>query len=68
MAPEHAAQIIGYPQASKIDHDLLINFGSKHLEIKKFIAPRCLGETSDVVREEAFGAYQTGPTYALTGY
>jgi GxxExxY protein len=34
---EHIAQIFGYLRASRIEHGLLINFGSPKLEIKKYI-------------------------------
>jgi GxxExxY protein len=37
IADEHIAQILGYLKASRIEHGLLINFGSYRFEIKKFI-------------------------------
>lgn len=37
LAPEHEAQILGYLKASRIEHGLLINFGSYKFEIRKFI-------------------------------
>ena len=37
IADEHIAQILGYLRASKIEHGLLINFGSPKLQIKKYI-------------------------------
>ena len=37
VADEHIAQILGYLRASKIQHGLLINFGSTKLHIKKYI-------------------------------
>jgi GxxExxY protein len=37
IADEHIAQILGYLKASRIEHGLLINFGSFRFEIKKFI-------------------------------
>jgi GxxExxY protein len=36
LAPEHEAQIIGYLKSSKLEHGLLINFGSHKFEIRKF--------------------------------
>jgi GxxExxY protein len=36
IAPEHEAQIIGYLKSSKLEHGLLINFGSYKFEIRKF--------------------------------
>ena len=37
IADEHIAQILGYPRASRMEHGLLINFGSFRFQIKKFI-------------------------------
>jgi GxxExxY protein len=37
IADEHVAQVLGYLKASKIEHGLLINFGSYRFEIKKFV-------------------------------
>lgn len=37
LAPEHTAQILGYLKASRMEHGLLINFGSHKFEIRKFI-------------------------------
>ena len=34
---EHTSQLLGYLRASRIDHGLLINFGSSRLQIKKYI-------------------------------
>ena len=36
LAPEHEAQVIGYLKSSRIEHGLLINFGSYRFQIKKF--------------------------------
>jgi GxxExxY protein len=37
LAPEHEAQVLGYLKASRVEHGLLINFGSSKFEIRKFI-------------------------------
>jgi GxxExxY protein len=37
LADEHIAQLLGYLRASRIEHGLLINFGSPRLEIRKFV-------------------------------
>ncbi|MEX1276128.1 MAG: GxxExxY protein [Bacteroidota bacterium] len=37
VVDEHQAQLLGYLRASKMEHGLLVNFGSAKLEIKKFI-------------------------------
>ena len=40
LANEHIAQLIGYLRASRVEHGLLINFGSPVLEIRKFVVSR----------------------------
>ena len=37
IADEHVAQILGYLKSSRIEHGLLINFGSAKFQIKKYI-------------------------------
>ena len=37
LIQENIAQIFGYLRASRVEHGLLINFGSPILEIKKYI-------------------------------
>ena len=37
IADEHIAQILGYLKASRIEHGLLINFGSYRFQIRKYI-------------------------------
>lgn len=37
LAPEHEAQILGYLKSTRLEHGLLINFGSFKFEIRKFI-------------------------------
>ena len=42
LAPEHEAQILGYLKSSRLEHGLLINFGSYKFEIRKFAwNPEC---------------------------
>jgi GxxExxY protein len=36
LAPEHEAQILGYLKSSRLEHGLLINFGSFRFQIRKF--------------------------------
>jgi GxxExxY protein len=36
LGPEHEAQIIGYLKSARVEHGLLINFGSYKFEIRKF--------------------------------
>ena len=37
LVDEHTAQLLGYLRASRIEHGLLINFGSPRLEIRKYV-------------------------------
>lgn len=37
LAEEHTAQVLGYLRASRIEHAMLINFGSPRIEFRKFI-------------------------------
>jgi GxxExxY protein len=37
LIEEHTAQLLGYLRATRIEHGLLINFGSAKLQIKKYI-------------------------------
>jgi GxxExxY protein len=37
IADEHVAQLLGYLKSTRIEHGLLINFGSAKYQIKKFI-------------------------------
>lgn len=37
IADEHVAQILGYLKSSRIEHGLLINFGSYRFQVKKYI-------------------------------
>jgi len=37
IADEHVAQVLGYLKASRIEHGLLVNFGSFRFHIRKFI-------------------------------
>jgi GxxExxY protein len=36
-ADEHIAQLLGYLKSTRIEHGLLINFGSQKFQIKKYI-------------------------------
>src|SRR6478736_5580295 len=44
LANEHYAQILGYLKSSRIEHGLLINFGSYQFQIKKFILSDMKGQ------------------------
>ncbi len=36
LAPEHEAQILGYLKSARLEHGLLVNFGSYKFQIRKF--------------------------------
>lgn len=40
LADEHTAQVLGYLKSARIEHGLLINFGSYKFQIKKYILSR----------------------------
>jgi GxxExxY protein len=46
IAPEHAAQLLGYLKSARLEHGLLINFGSYKFEIRKFALARTGGSPS----------------------
>lgn len=37
LADEHVAQLLGYLRGCRIQHGLLINFGSRKLEVRKYV-------------------------------
>ena len=37
LADEHVAQVLGYLKSSRLEHGLLINFGSAKFEIRKYV-------------------------------
>ena len=37
LADEHVAQLLGYLRGCRIEHGLLINFGSSKLEVRKYV-------------------------------
>jgi GxxExxY protein len=41
IADEHIAQMLGYLKSTRIEHGLLINFGSQKFQIKKYVMSRC---------------------------
>ena len=36
LAHEHVAQVMGYLKSARLEHGLLINFGSYKVEMRKF--------------------------------
>jgi GxxExxY protein len=45
IADEHVAQTLGYLKSARLEHGLLINFGSRKFQIKKYIL-NDLGQSS----------------------
>lgn len=65
LADEHTAQLLGYLKATRIEHGLLINFGSYRFQIRKYAfdpaAPRKGGRGSGAAgRFLAFFAFLCG--------
>jgi GxxExxY protein len=46
IAPEHEAQILGYLKSARLEHGLLINFGSTKFEVRKFVWSEDRSESS----------------------
>lgn len=46
LADDHTAQILGYLRASRLQHGMLINFGSPVIQFKKFIFSDNYGSAS----------------------
>jgi GxxExxY protein len=51
IADEHVAQTLGYLKASRVEHGLLVNFGSYRFQIRKYVLSQ--GEA----REESSGKF-----------
>ncbi|MGD0744224.1 MAG: GxxExxY protein [Verrucomicrobiota bacterium] len=49
IADEHIAQTLGYLKASRIEHGLLVNFGSYRFQIRKYVL------SQGKVKEEGLG-------------
>jgi|SRR6267154_5191592 len=56
IADEHIAQMLGYLKASRIEHGLLINFGSYRFQIRKYVFSQ--GKAS----ETSLGVYADSAT------
>jgi GxxExxY protein len=54
LALEHEAQILGYLRSAKLEHGILMNFGSSRFQIRKFAwsktVQRKITQTSSVIR------------------
>jgi GxxExxY protein len=37
LVDEHVAQLLGYLRASRVEHGLLIDFGTPRLQIRKYV-------------------------------
>jgi GxxExxY protein len=61
---EHTAQILGYLKASRIEHGLLINFGSFKFYIKKFVLTD-RGRAGAIVEAATLVCLALGPLLCL---
>lgn len=60
IVPEHEAQILGYLKSARLEHGLLINFGSYKFQIRKFAwdpAMRRGGEGPGIFRSLFLGLF-----------
>ena len=46
LVPEHTAQVLGYLKSARIEHGLLINFGSAKFEIKKYVLSQSINNST----------------------
>jgi len=51
LADEHVAQLLGYLKSARIEHGLLINFGSYKFQIKKYALSRDI-QTQNLAAKE----------------
>jgi len=49
IADEHVAQLMGYLKSTRLQHELLINFGSYKFQIKKYIRNEGSMESTDLL-------------------
>ena len=49
IADEHVAQLLGYLKSTRLEHGLLINFGSYKFQIKKYIRNDGAADATDVL-------------------
>jgi GxxExxY protein len=65
LIDEHVAQMLGYLKASRIEHGLLINFGSYRFEIRKFVLSR--GESREENESRQSGVTEL-PSRSLSSF
>ena len=56
LADEHAAQLLNYLKGSRIEHGLLMNFGSYKFQIKKYILSDALHRPAPTGLVSLFGS------------
>jgi GxxExxY protein len=55
LAPEHEAQILGYLKSARLEHGLLINFGSPKFAVRKFVwSEDRLGSSRKELKKNSF--------------
>ena len=58
LADEHIAQLLGYLKSTRIEHGLLINFGSYKFQIRKYIfTDRSGGGLASLLSSILFGVF-----------
>lgn len=61
LALEHEAQILGYLKSSRLQHGLLINFGSPRFEVRKFV----WSETADKNKINPLGRRELKENFSM---
>ena len=62
LADEHVAQILGYLKSARLQHGLLINFGSYKFELRKFVW------SQDAVRRQSKPSFLSSALLAFCAF
>src|SRR5437762_418615 len=57
IADEHVAQVLGYLKSARLEHALLINFGSYKFELRKFAWSQGAGKSKPSLLQSALSAF-----------
>jgi len=62
LADEHVAQILGYLKSARLQHGLLINFGSYKFELRKFVW------SQDTARRKSTPSFLSSTLFAFCAF
>ena len=54
LALEHEAQVLGYLKSAKLEHGMLINFGSPKFEVRKFVWSDKSGSKRKEIKRDSY--------------